>query len=56
MQIDKNVKWKITNITLDGTDGYEYTYSYTKKKLYVMIPNDESVKEASERINSYFKK
>ena len=56
MQIDKDIKWKITNVTLDGTDGYEYTYSYTKKKLYVMIPNEESVKEASENINNIFKK
>lgn len=56
MQIDNKVKWKITNVTLDGTDGYEYTYSYTKKKLYVMIPNDESINEASEIINSNFKK
>ena len=56
MQIDKDIKWKITNITLDGTDGYEYTYSYTKKKLYVMIPNDEAINNAKEVINSNFEK
>ena len=54
MQIDKNIKWKIENITLDGTDGYEYTYSYSKHKLYVMIPDDELVKNATKIINDNF--
>ena len=54
MQIDKNVKWEIINVTLDGTDGYEYTYSYTKNKLYVMIPDEDSVALAKEMISSNF--
>ena len=56
MQIDKDIKWDITYVNLDGTDGYEYTYSYAKNKLYVMIPDEESVLNASEIINSNFKK
>ena len=56
MQIDKDIKWDIIYVNLDGTDGYEYTYSYAKNKLYVMIPDEESVLNASEIINSNFKK
>ena len=56
MQLDKNIKWDITYVNLDGTDGFEYTYSYTKNKLYVMIPDDASVKNASDIINENFKK
>lgn len=56
MQIDKDIKWTIETINLDGNDGFEYTYSYSKNKLYVMLPNEESVKEASEKINSNFEK
>lgn len=51
MQIKKDIKWDIENINLDGTDGYEYTYSYDKKKLYVMIPDDLSVEDAKNKIN-----
>lgn len=56
MQIDKDIKWDIEYINLDGTDSYEYTYSYKKNKLYVMIPDKNSVKEASNTINKYSKK
>lgn len=54
MQIDKDIKWDIKNITLDGSDGYEYTYSYAKNKLYVMIPNEESIYNATREINNNF--
>ena len=56
MQLDRNIKWKITYLNLDGTDGYEYTYSYTKNKLYVMIPDQSSIDSASMTINENFKK
>ena len=56
MQLDKNIKWDIEYVNLDGYDGYEYTYSYTKNKLYVMIPDNESVENASNKINEVFKK
>lgn len=54
MQIDKDIKWEIINITLDGSDGYEYTYSYSKNKLYVMLPDEETVNEATKIINDNF--
>ena len=50
MQIDKDIKWNITYVNLDGSDGYEYTYSYAKNKLYVMIPDEETVEYAKEEI------
>lgn len=56
MQIDKNINWEIINITLDGSDGYEYTYSYSKNKLYVMLPDQEKVDEATQIINDNFTK
>ena len=37
MQIDKNIKWDISYVNLDGFDAYDYTYSYSKTKLYVIL-------------------
>jgi len=51
MQIDKNPKWNIEYYLLDGEDGYEYTYSYSKHKLYVMIPDEKSLRSSSDKIN-----
>lgn len=56
MQLKNNSGWNIEYINLDGTDGYEYTYSYSKNKLYVMIPDETSINETSTRINEIFKK
>ena len=33
----------------------EYTYSIKNEKLYVTIPNEESVKRASEKVYEYLK-
>ena len=51
-QISKMPSWTINSISLDGTDAYDYTYSYQKQKLYVMKPYQESIINAQERINS----
>ena len=51
-QIDGMYSWDILNISLNGTDAYQYTYSYQKQLLYVMMPNKESVNNAKEKINS----
>ena len=40
-------------ISLNGTDSYDYTYSYKKQKLYVMEPNVESVDETKLKIKEY---
>lgn len=49
-EISNKRDWQIESNTLLGTDSYEYTYSYKNSKLYVMKPNDDSVKEAFEKI------
>lgn len=51
-QIDGMYNWDILNISLNGTDSYQYTYSYQKQLLYVMLPDEESVNNAKEKINS----
>ena len=51
-QIDGMYSWDILNISLNGTDDYQYTYSYQKQLLYVMMPDKESVNNAKEKINS----
>ena len=51
-QISEMPSWTINSISLDGTDAYDYTYSYQKQKLYVMKPYQESIINAQERINS----
>lgn len=56
MQIDKDIKWNISYVNLDGSDGYEYTYSYAKNKLYVMIPDEETVENAKEEIRKILEK
>lgn len=49
-QINNNDSWDISFINLNGTDGSEYTYSHSASKLYVMIPDEESVKTAQEKL------
>lgn len=42
--------WVVKSISLDGSDSYDYTYSYKKQKLYVMKPDSGSVKKAKNEI------
>lgn len=42
-QINNNKSWNITFLNLEGADGYDYTYTHSASKLYVMIPDEESV-------------
>lgn len=51
MQIDDMTSWDIDMISLNGSDASEYTYSYGSRKLYVMIPNEETVNNATKQIN-----
>ena len=50
MQLRDNSKWTVISSNLDGTDGYEYTYSYQGYELYVMIPIEESVNDVHNKI------
>jgi len=49
-QINDNPSWNFSTINLNGTDAYDYTYSYSANKLYVMIPDEESLKNAQEKL------
>ncbi len=49
-QIEEVNSWDIESISLDGTDSYEYTYSYKSSKLYVMQSYKESVTNAKNQI------
>jgi len=48
-------KWETTNYSLDGSDSYQYTYSYKGSKLYVMVPNMDTVINAKNKINEVLK-
>lgn len=52
MQLAEMNSWNITSISLDGEDSYDYTYSYKSQKLYVMVPSQESIINAKEKINN----
>ena len=51
MQLRDNASWNITSNSLTGTGSYDYTYTYNFQELYVMVPNEDSVTEAKEKIN-----
>jgi len=49
-QIDKMPTWNFKNYSLDGSDSSDYTYSMGEELLYVMEPNTETVRIASDYI------
>ncbi len=55
MQIGKKIDWQIESISLDGKGSNEPTYSMGSRNLYVMIPDEETVDVAKEKLNEYLK-
>jgi len=51
LQLNKMPKWEMINQSLNGKDSSAYTYSYPKKELYVMKPDEETINEAKQKIN-----
>ena len=49
-QLETMPKWTIKTNSLIGTGDYQPTYSMGKQKLYVMLPDETSVKEAKQKI------
>ena len=43
LQLDDMPKWNVNSIGLDGKGSMTYTYSYPKQKLYVMVPNENTI-------------
>ncbi len=52
MELDKMPKWNITSISLDGSDAHKFTYTYKTYELYVMIPKEETINEAKEKLKN----
>lgn len=52
LQLKSSAKWNISTYNLDGENSLEYTYTYPKEKLYVMIPDDDMVKHVKEKIEN----
>ena len=50
-QLDKMPEWTVKSISLDGSDSYNYTYSYGRSKAYVMVPYESSIKEAQQALS-----
>ena len=48
--------WKIEKQTLIGYDGSNQTYSWPGQYLYVMIPDENSVNNAKNKINDVLTK
>ncbi len=44
MQLDKMPKWNVTSMTLVGSGGNDYTSVFPDRKVYVMIPDENSIK------------
>lgn len=50
-QIKTDADWTIESIVLNGSDSYNYTYSYKTAQSYVMEPDEKMVQEAIDKIN-----
>jgi len=51
-QLDENSSWSVEKYVLSGVDSMELTASFKDLYSAVMLPNEESIKEAIEKINS----
>lgn len=49
-QLSKMPTWTINHISLTGSDAVRTTYSMGSQELYVMLPNQNSVKDAKDEI------
>lgn len=49
-QLEEMSDWKIINQTVSGSDLYEVTYSTPNTKLYVMVPYQDDINRAKDKI------
>ena len=49
-QLGKNLKWKFASNSLEGFDAFSTVYSAGNQQLYVMKPDEESIKKARQKI------
>lgn len=50
MQLNDMAQWSITSMSVDGSGASRTTYTVSSKKAYVMIPDENTVKQAKESI------
>ena len=55
LQLDEMPHWKISTYNVTGSDCYQYSYSYPKTELYVMVPDENTVNTAKEKIKEALK-
>lgn len=55
MQLDSMPNWNIEQISVNGSDKHDYTYSYSAQKLYVMEPDMSTVHTAQQKIAEVMK-
>lgn len=55
LQLDEMPHWKISTYNVTGSDSYQYSYSYPKTELYVMVPDEKTVNTAKEKIKEALK-
>lgn len=53
MQLDDMKKWQVESISVDGNGDIRPTYSMGATSLYVMVPDQQSVDAAQEKIQEY---
>ena len=51
-EISHKRNWQIDSYNLTGTNSFEYTYSYKKHKLYVMLPDEAALKEIQNKLHN----
>ena len=51
-QLQTGQSWDVESISVNGSDASEYTYSYPGQRLYVMMPDQATVKTAQEKIQA----
>lgn len=54
-QLDKMPTWEVVTCNLDGYDSRQRTYSAGRNKLYVMVPLENSVRDARNLIQAVIK-
>lgn len=53
-EISRPSSYEIESISLNGTSAMDYTFSYPMSKLYVMVPDEELLKNYQEKVSALY--
>ena len=53
-EISKPSSYEIESVNLKGSSAMDYTYSYPMSKLYVMIPDEETLREYQSKVSALY--